>query len=43
MWFYMAVVVLHWVEHISRAAQIWIMGMLRPESLAPSEWRHPGW
>ncbi len=33
MWFYMAVVVLHWVEHISQAAQIWIMGMPRPESL----------
>ncbi len=33
LWVFMAVVILHWVEHIAQAAQIWILDMPRPESL----------
>lgn len=33
LWLYMAVVGLHWVEHLTQAAQIWLAGMPRPESL----------
>lgn len=33
LWTYLAVVILHWLEHLFQAAQIWILGMPRPESL----------
>ena len=33
LWVYLAVVILHWVEHLFQAAQIWILGMPRPEAL----------
>lgn len=33
LWTYLAVVLLHWVEHLFQAAQIWILGMPRPEAL----------
>jgi len=33
MYLYMGIVVLHWIEHISQAVQIWLIGMPRPESL----------
>jgi hypothetical protein len=33
LWFYMAVVALHWVEHLTQAVQIWFVGMARPEAL----------
>ena len=33
LWIYLAVVILHWVEHLFQAAQIWILGMPRPEAL----------
>jgi len=29
----MAIVLLHWVEHIIQAAQIWVLAMPRPEAL----------
>lgn len=33
LWVYLAIVILHWVEHLFQAAQIWILGMPRPEAL----------
>ena len=33
LWVYLAIVIVHWVEHIFQAAQIWILGMPRPEAL----------
>ena len=33
LWVYLAVVILHWVEHLFQAAQIWILNMPRPEAL----------
>ena len=33
LWAYLLVVVIHWVEHLFQAAQIWILGMPRPEAL----------
>jgi hypothetical protein len=33
LWAYLAVVIAHWVEHLFQAAQIWILGMPRPEAL----------
>jgi hypothetical protein len=33
LWIYLGVVILHWVEHLVQAAQIWILGMPRPEAL----------
>lgn len=33
LWAYLGIVVLHWVEHLVQAAQIWILGMPRPEAL----------
>jgi len=33
LWIYMAIVVLHWIEHIVQAGQIWIFEMARPEAL----------
>ena len=33
LWVYLAIVILHWVEHLFQAAQIWILQMPRPEAL----------
>ena len=33
LWVYLAIVILHWVEHLFQAAQIWILNMPRPEAL----------
>ena len=33
LWIYLFIVVIHWVEHLFQAAQIWILGMPRPEAL----------
>ena len=33
LWVYLAIVIVHWVEHLFQAAQIWILGMPRPEAL----------
>ena len=33
LWFYLAIVILHWTEHLFQAAQIWILGMPRPAAL----------
>ena len=33
LWIYLAVVILHWVEHLFQAVQIWILNMPRPEAL----------
>ena len=33
LWVYLAIVLVHWVERIFQAAQIWILGMPRPEAL----------
>ena len=33
LWVYLAIVVLHWIEHLFQAAQIWILEMPRPEAL----------
>lgn len=33
LWVYLAIVILHWIEHLFQAAQIWILGMPRPDSL----------
>jgi hypothetical protein len=33
LWVYLAIVIVHWIEHLFQAAQIWIMGMPRPEAL----------
>ena len=33
LWIYLAIVIFHWIEHLFQAAQIWILGMPRPEAL----------
>lgn len=33
LWIYLTIVILHWVEHLFQAAQIWILNMPRPEAL----------
>lgn len=33
LWIYMGIVVLHWIEHLLQAYQIWVLEMARPESL----------
>lgn len=33
LWVYLTIVILHWVEHLFQAAQIWILGMPRPQAL----------
>jgi hypothetical protein len=33
LWVYLAIVILHWVEHLFQAAQIWILNTPRPEAL----------
>jgi hypothetical protein len=33
LWVYLTIVIVHWVEHIFQAAQIWILGMPRPQAL----------
>lgn len=33
LWVYLAIVIIHWIEHLFQAAQIWILGMPRPEAL----------
>lgn len=33
LWIYTAVVLLHWLEHLAQAYQIWLLNMARPESL----------
>lgn len=33
LWVYTGIVVLHWLEHLFQAAQIWWLGMARPEAL----------
>ena len=33
LWIYLAIVILHWTEHLFQAAQIWILGMPRPQAL----------
>ena len=33
LWAYLLIVVIHWVEHLFQAAQIWILGLPRPEAL----------
>lgn len=33
LWLYLLIVIVHWVEHLFQAAQIWILGMPRPEAL----------
>ena len=33
LWVYITIVILHWVEHLFQAAQIWILGMPRPAAL----------
>lgn len=33
LWIYMTVVVLHWIEHLVQAYQIWVIGMPRPDAL----------
>ena len=33
LWIYLAIVILHWTEHLFQAAQIWVLGMPRPAAL----------
>ncbi len=33
LWVYLGIVILHWIEHLFQAAQIWILEMPRPEAL----------
>ena len=33
LWVYLVIVIVHWVEHLFQAAQIWILNMPRPEAL----------
>ena len=33
LWIYLVLVLLHWTEHLFQAAQIWILGMPRPQAL----------
>ncbi len=33
LWIYLAIVILHWTEHLFQAAQIWLLGMPRPQAL----------
>lgn len=32
LWFFMAIVLLHWGEHLAQAYQIWVMGWPRPQA-----------
>lgn len=42
LWIYMTIVVLHWLEHIVQAYQIWVMEMPRVESLGALGFYLPG-
>jgi hypothetical protein len=33
LWIYLVIVIVHWVEHLFQAAQIWVLNMPRPEAL----------
>ena len=33
LWVYLGIVILHWIEHLFQAAQIWILEMPRPDAL----------
>jgi hypothetical protein len=33
LWVYLTIVIVHWIEHLFQAAQIWILGMPRPQAL----------
>jgi hypothetical protein len=33
LWVYLTIVILHWMEHLFQAAQIWLLGMPRPQAL----------
>ena len=33
LWIYLTIVIVHWIEHLFQAAQIWILGMPRPQAL----------
>jgi hypothetical protein len=33
LWLYLAIVILHWMEHLVQAAQIWLFGMPRAQAL----------
>jgi hypothetical protein len=33
LWIYLTIVIIHWLEHLFQAAQIWILGLPRPEAL----------
>ena len=33
LWVYLVIVIVHWVEHLFQAAQIWVLNMPRPEAL----------
>ena len=43
LWIYLAIVVLHWIEHLFQAAQIWILEMPRPEALGARVMSSRGW
>jgi hypothetical protein len=33
LWIYLVIVIVHWIEHLFQAAQIWVMNMPPPEAL----------
>ena len=41
LWVYLLIVVLHWIEHLFQAAQIWIFNMPRPEALGALGYAFP--
>ncbi|MET0771935.1 MAG: hypothetical protein ABWZ82_02530 [Candidatus Limnocylindrales bacterium] len=41
LWVYLLIVVIHWVEHLFQAAQIWIFNMPRPEALGALGYAFP--
>lgn len=41
LWVYLAIVILHWTEHLFQAAQIWILNMPRPEALGALGYAFP--
>jgi hypothetical protein len=43
LWIYLSIVVIHWVEHLFQAAQIWILGMPGRRRLARWATCSRGW
>ncbi len=41
LWVYLTIVILHWMEHLFQAAQIWLLGIPRSQALGALGWAFP--